>query len=83
MVTGRVRRSIPAESAVFVYPPTPFIEVVGPTLVCDRLECPDFHTVVQWDSYRPNFAGIGIPVLENDVATALAVALVAETLQSS
>jgi hypothetical protein len=62
---GRAKKPIPAGSAVFVYPQAPFIEVVGPTLICDRLERADFNTIMQRDSYRPNFAGIGVLVLED------------------
>ena len=45
-VVGGARKSVLAGSTVFVYPPTPLIEIVGTALFCNRLERTDFDTVV-------------------------------------
>jgi len=58
---------------MLVDPLTPRIEILGPALLGDGLERPDLHPVVQRDRNGPDFTRVGVGVLQNRVAPALAI----------
>ena len=67
-----------AASATLVDPAAPRVEVFGPALLRDRLKRPDLHATVQRDRDSPGFASVGIGVLQDRVAPALAILSVVE-----